>query len=614
MSTPDQPGEPYTAGGFPPPARPTSPFAKVPLRDYGTDALALLLLLVSVGLAWDYGYTADERVEVVLATVLSALSLTPFYLARAGALPRTWTNRTVLTVRALANVPYVLVVLVYLLLDVGVAFSRPRFGEVAPGGVGPAVAVGLAGVAVAVGPRVAELGSARTVEIVTTWTRRALVAMLAFAGLAQVTALVLVATRAADQVRFASGWGALLALLVTVVVGLLVVGAPLLGVVRQSATWRWVALAVGATATPWFVFHAPFRGESPGAEVHAVTTIGIGSVVYVVLPAAAAVLLYPVWPRLVLPVAPPEREWFDVAHRTWLSAAVVAGGSALAQLFAVVAIANTGIGVEGRRVAGVVLLVLAALAALAARTALRNDTAANRPAALVATTAVAVLGIAALAVGGDALLRGPHAVDLPGLLVATGLPALAVLALTAPAAVRGWYAVHGRAREPWTGEKPPTYAQPVPTGVPTTAPAAAEPSATVALPLQRTESAAVPAQPVVAPVEPEPVEPVAADPVVEPAAEEVTPEPTTEVLAAEHVDQDGLDGYAEEPAPPAHAFTAEQAADPSTELEVLAAIAAQAPELRVHLASNPSTYPDLLDWLGRLGDPEIDAALARRRG
>ena len=66
-------------------------------------------------------------------------------------------------------------------------------------------------------------------------------------------------------------------------------------------------------------------------------------------------------------------------------------------------------------------------------------------------------------------------------------------------------------------------------------------------------------------------------------------------------------------APLPHPFTVEQALDPSTDLEVLAAIAAQAPELRVHLAANPSTYPDLLDWLGRLGDPEIDAALARRR-
>jgi hypothetical protein len=32
----------------------------------------------------------------------------------------------------------------------------------------------------------------------------------------------------------------------------------------------------------------------------------------------------------------------------------------------------------------------------------------------------------------------------------------------------------------------------------------------------------------------------------------------------------------------------------------------------VHLAANPSTYPDLLHWLGQLGDPAIDSALARR--
>jgi hypothetical protein len=37
-------------------------------------------------------------------------------------------------------------------------------------------------------------------------------------------------------------------------------------------------------------------------------------------------------------------------------------------------------------------------------------------------------------------------------------------------------------------------------------------------------------------------------------------------------------------------------------------------ELRRYIAANPSTYPDLLAWLGTLGDPAIDAALAAREG
>lgn len=62
------------------------------------------------------------------------------------------------------------------------------------------------------------------------------------------------------------------------------------------------------------------------------------------------------------------------------------------------------------------------------------------------------------------------------------------------------------------------------------------------------------------------------------------------------------------------AFTAQQAADPATPAQTLADIAAQRPDLRAALASNPSTYQALLDWLGELGDPDVDAALAARGG
>lgn len=59
-------------------------------------------------------------------------------------------------------------------------------------------------------------------------------------------------------------------------------------------------------------------------------------------------------------------------------------------------------------------------------------------------------------------------------------------------------------------------------------------------------------------------------------------------------------------------FTAQQASDPATPAEVLAAIAEHRPDLRPAVASNPTAYPGLLDWLGRLGDPAVDAALAAR--
>ena len=60
-------------------------------------------------------------------------------------------------------------------------------------------------------------------------------------------------------------------------------------------------------------------------------------------------------------------------------------------------------------------------------------------------------------------------------------------------------------------------------------------------------------------------------------------------------------------------FTSAQASDPQTPGQVLADIAALRPDLRVAVASNPSTYPGLLEWLGGLGEPAVDAAIAARR-
>lgn len=58
--------------------------------------------------------------------------------------------------------------------------------------------------------------------------------------------------------------------------------------------------------------------------------------------------------------------------------------------------------------------------------------------------------------------------------------------------------------------------------------------------------------------------------------------------------------------------TADQAADPTTPLQLLADVAAQRPDLRAAVASNPAAYPALLEWLGSLGDPDVDAALRAR--
>ena len=54
------------------------------------------------------------------------------------------------------------------------------------------------------------------------------------------------------------------------------------------------------------------------------------------------------------------------------------------------------------------------------------------------------------------------------------------------------------------------------------------------------------------------------------------------------------------------------ASNPNAELTTLHELANNYPGLRPYIAENPRTYPALLEWLGTLGDPAVDAALARR--
>ncbi|WP_250234464.1 hypothetical protein [Bifidobacterium longum] len=70
--------------------------------------------------------------------------------------------------------------------------------------------------------------------------------------------------------------------------------------------------------------------------------------------------------------------------------------------------------------------------------------------------------------------------------------------------------------------------------------------------------------------------------------------------------------YEEPVATNPYGFTAEQALTTTDQMQI-AQIAQYAPELRACIARNPNTYPALIEWLGQLGDPAINAALAFRQ-
>lgn len=98
---------------------------------------------------------------------------------------------------------------------------------------------------------------------------------------------------------------------------------------------------------------------------------------------------------------------------------------------------------------------------------------------------------------------------------------------------------------------------------------------------------------------------------VQPAADQYNAaQPAADQYAAQ---QPAAQAAFEEPvAANPYGFTAEQALTTTDQMQI-AQIAQYAPELRACIARNPNTYPALIEWLGQLGDPAINAALAFRQ-
>lgn len=98
---------------------------------------------------------------------------------------------------------------------------------------------------------------------------------------------------------------------------------------------------------------------------------------------------------------------------------------------------------------------------------------------------------------------------------------------------------------------------------------------------------------------------------VQPAADQYNAaQPAAEQYTAQ---QPAAQAAFEEPvATNPYGFTAEQALTTTDQMQI-AQIAQYAPELRACIARNPNTYPALIEWLGQLGDPAINAALAFRQ-
>ncbi|SEE88500.1 hypothetical protein SAMN04489740_2934 [Arthrobacter alpinus] len=208
-----------------------SPFAAITVRDYITDALALVLLTISLFLHWRLaspGSGGDSslaagRIEVLLATIISMLSLGLSYIWRSGAFGTSWNYRKMQDLRLLANAPYLLMVVGYLIVEL-----------VNPKGLGTAVAFGLAGAVLAATPRQAELGDP---AVDTARDRRWLAALLGLAGLCVLAGLV-------EIVRF-------VAIGRTLPLGPLYLMSPILLGLFTPVLFIVVALKISLKSNPW---------------------------------------------------------------------------------------------------------------------------------------------------------------------------------------------------------------------------------------------------------------------------------------------------------------------------------------------------------------------------
>lgn len=495
----------------------TNPFTGIPISDFVRDGGAVLLLLLSLAMPWTYtsfdGYrpaVAAGHVEVVLITLLSIASVSLTYLARGRVLPPAMTVNTVWLIRELANVPYLLLVLIYIIIDMVTGY-----------GLGTAAAFGLAGVVLAAQPREAETRAfVAGAPISVLWQR----ITLGFGGVAVLTTFIALVL---NLVSFIGSGYSPASVIYALLLSLAMIAAIALlyyGIFRRSEAGRLVAFGVGSAVlgTVLIDLFSGFALSGFGFSIH-----GAGGYVVIFAAVLAALASAPAV-RVGMNPADPLRRWLTAAGTTLLGLAGLAGLSLLTTLIYLVG--GFGyLGVPGGVIMIVCCLGIAGLAVFARMQLTTNP--ANRMIVLILTGGALVLGLVFVILAGIAWMN-----SVLSIMLAFGLPLVVAVFLTVPKEVRAYYTAVAAAR--------PVYTPPAPAGPP--APPAAP--------------AGPPAPPSAAPVDPR--------------------------VAV--------------------------ALDPATPAATLHQLAVDAPELRQYIAANPSTYPDLLTWLGSLGDPAVTAALAAR--
>lgn len=633
----------YQGQGYPPPvaARPTvNPFTGIPMADLIRDGIAFVLLLVSLGLPWNgYGWSDQsvgdrDLIEVLLVTLLTALAVGVPYLTRAGVFPTTWTLAKTRRLRLGLAAPYVLVILIHIVIQATDASHAVRFGT--------AMAFGLTGVVLLAQPRGYELDSESAwAEEMVLW-RKIYIGFLAAVGLGYLVTLIFVfKDLSTDGVPGRYLWANTVAVLLAAAFVLVPAG---LAVVKRSPAWRRVVVCLGVAFLVIAFFGIDDESFLPRTEVargmvgHAVingmvplsTWVGLG---FFLFPAIAAIAASSVFAR-AFPTEDDGLTWVKTAAAALWVLAGVAVATIVSAAFVILEVtelnkAYDGMNLDGLGIStakGITTLVLALIIAAAASYAgsrLWAGAPEGRMLAVGAAGLSLIVGIVIIVIapdsrylyGGMGSEGSMYAVDkklivtLGHLLLAFGLPIIIGYALYGPRSVRERFAM-SRPVAPMWGQAPALggYGAPAPVAYP----AAGQPTSYDAgQPAPPQPAQYNPASSATGPSAPPPVVPYV--PAVSSTAPSSVPVQPATFVPAVATPAPGQQTPAQPAVPPNHSFTAAQAADPTTAALVLAQIVQDAPELRAAVASNPSTYPALLEWLALVKDPAIDAALAARR-
>lgn len=546
------------------PAQVSNPFSGLPLVDVLRDVAALVLLVTALFYDWNFdaGINSGANLWFVdVSLALALVSLTATYLWKLGVFGQAWNVRTNGLIRLGATVPYFISVLVVVILDL--ADER---------GVGIGVAIGLFAAILVAQPRKHELppSSLAPSDKIWVYVTGGLVALSAL--LALVTSLIFIG----DLNDFGAEAPEIIVYVIAAVVYtvLLAYGAVLALLSKPAG----VALIAGFGLLVLVLGMLHIDGENASQLTGFVTSLsGFESFQ---LPGFGAFLLVGAAAAAMSPGA--SRATGGASHPISLAGAAKGGFLllALASLIHVLGAIFVGIAADDFGAAVIVSLIISVLAAVVAVFGfVTTSSTGGKTLPLVAVGVWALLVIIASIIMAIIDEGSPGFVSLSGtgtLPAHTWLGAI-LAALFIAFAITGAGTIGGGIKKVFANAQ------------------AAGPAAGAPLP-----GAPAPTAPIVTPPAPAPAAPA---PAPAPAPSFEAPAPTQEIPVGEApTEQVAVDPIVQ------------RASDPTISQAELADLVQNHPQARAAAAGNPQAYPGMLEWLGQLGDPEVDAALARRQG